>query len=60
MFPTFTKYFRPETLKSDISDKQTKSILKGNHDVSSSEAPFVDLHVKYTTVRFNILSDQNK
>ncbi len=35
----------------DISDKQTKSILKGNHDVSSSEAPFVDLHVKYTTGR---------
>lgn len=60
MFPTFTKYFRPVVLKSDISDKQTKSKLKGNQDVSSSDTPSVDLHVKYTTVPFNILSDQNK
>ena len=50
MFPTFTKYFRPETLKSDISDKQTKSILKGNQDVSSSDASLV----KFTTVPFKL------
>ena len=46
----FIKYLRPETLKSDILDQQTKSILKGNQDVSLSDASFV----KFTTVPFKL------